>query len=63
MKVEDSGEARLLRLGLQQQFKREFTLLTNFGISFSIISVLTGIGGAGTWCRILLWQPLHRRLV
>ena len=34
MTAEDTGEARLLRLGLRQEFRREFTLLTNFGMWF-----------------------------
>ncbi|KAI0773134.1 amino acid transporter [Trametes elegans] len=36
-------EAELARMGYKQELKRDLTLLQNFGISFSIISVITGI--------------------
>ncbi|CAK0780294.1 hypothetical protein CVIRNUC_005001 [Coccomyxa viridis] len=42
-KTVDSGEARLRALGYKQEFKRDFNLFTNSAISFSIISILTGI--------------------
>lgn len=42
----DSGEERLRRLGYRQEFKRDFNTFTNFAVSFSIISILTGITGA-----------------
>ncbi|KAL1996010.1 hypothetical protein VTN49DRAFT_545 [Thermomyces lanuginosus] len=35
-------ESRLAELGYRQDLKRDWTLLHNFGISFSIISVITG---------------------
>lgn len=41
----DSGEARLAALGYTQELKRGFNLFQNFAISFSIISILTGITG------------------
>lgn len=37
---------RLQRLGYQPQLKREFRLLTSLAISFTIVSVLTGLTGA-----------------
>ncbi|KAL6712935.1 polyamine transporter tpo5 [Lecanora helva] len=36
-------EDRLAELGYRQELKRNWTLLHNFGVSFSIISVITGI--------------------
>lgn len=36
-------EAELARMGYKQELKRDLTLLQNFGFSFSIISVITGI--------------------
>ncbi|KAI0684330.1 amino acid transporter [Earliella scabrosa] len=36
-------ERELARMGYKQELKRELTLLQNFGVSFSIISVITGI--------------------
>ncbi|KAK9809405.1 hypothetical protein WJX73_003093 [Symbiochloris irregularis] len=41
---DESQDALLARLGLQPQFKRDFDFLVSFGISFCIISPLTGIG-------------------
>ncbi len=41
----DSGEARLKALGYKQELKRDFTLVSNAAISFSIISTLLGITG------------------
>ena len=41
----DSGEERLKALGYKQELKRDFTLVSNTAISFSIISTLTGITG------------------
>ncbi|KAK9809437.1 hypothetical protein WJX73_007100 [Symbiochloris irregularis] len=38
-------ELVLTRLGLKPEFKREFSLFFSFGLSFSIISPLTGISG------------------
>ncbi|KAI9615075.1 hypothetical protein H4Q26_011614 [Puccinia striiformis f. sp. tritici PST-130] len=38
-----SDEAVLAEIGYQQELKREWNLLQNFGVSFSIISVITGI--------------------
>jgi hypothetical protein len=43
----DSGEARLKALGYKQELKRDFTLVSNTAISFSIISTLLGITGDG----------------
>ena len=39
----DSGERKLAALGYTQQLKRGFTTFTNFAVSFSIISILTGL--------------------
>ncbi|KAH7099654.1 APC amino acid permease [Auriculariales sp. MPI-PUGE-AT-0066] len=36
-------EAELARMGYKQELKRDLGLLQNFGVSFSIISVMTGI--------------------
>lgn len=36
-------EADLARMGYKQELKRELGLMQNFGVSFSIISVITGI--------------------
>ncbi|KAM5545481.1 hypothetical protein V8D89_000519 [Ganoderma adspersum] len=36
-------EKELARMGYKQELKRELTLLQNFGVSFSIISVITGV--------------------
>lgn len=39
----DSSERRLRELGYRQELKRELTSFSNFSVSFSIISILTGI--------------------
>ncbi|TCD61883.1 hypothetical protein EIP91_007787, partial [Steccherinum ochraceum] len=39
----DADEVELARMGYKQELKRELGLLQNFGVSFSIISVITGI--------------------
>ena len=39
----ERDEKRLQELGYKQELKRDWGLLHNFGISFSIISVITGI--------------------
>ncbi|KAJ3487234.1 hypothetical protein NLJ89_g11733 [Agrocybe chaxingu] len=36
-------EAELARMGYKQELRRELGLMQNFGVSFSIISVITGI--------------------
>lgn len=36
-------EGRLRELGYEQELKRDWSLMHNFGVSFSIISVITGI--------------------
>ena len=41
--VDIKDESRLAELGYKQELKRDWGLLHNFGISFSIISVVTGI--------------------
>jgi len=41
--VRMDDEAELARMGYKQELKRDLTLLHNFGVSFSIISVITGI--------------------
>ncbi|KAK1216458.1 polyamine transporter tpo5 [Marasmius sp. AFHP31] len=41
--VMENDEAELARMGYKQELKRELGLLQNFGVSFSIISVITGI--------------------
>lgn len=42
----DSGEERLKALGYKQELRRDFTLVSNTAISFSIISTLLGVTGA-----------------
>ncbi|KAI0073328.1 APC amino acid permease [Panus rudis PR-1116 ss-1] len=39
----DADEAELARMGYKQELKRDLGLLQNFGVSFSIISVITGV--------------------
>ncbi|CAJ1977475.1 unnamed protein product [Sphenostylis stenocarpa] len=39
----DSGHARLLELGYKQELKRGLSAISNFSLSFSLISVLTGV--------------------
>jgi amino acid transporter len=41
--TQSKDEARLAELGYKQELKRDWTLMHNFGVSFSIISVITGI--------------------
>jgi amino acid transporter len=36
-------EGRLAELGYKQELKRDWSMIHNFGVSFSIISVITGI--------------------
>ena len=40
-KIQDEG--RLAELGYTQELRREWSLLHNFGLSFSVISIMTGI--------------------
>ena len=40
---QSTDEARLARLGYKQEFKRHFTPLEVFGISFSIIGIFPSI--------------------
>ena len=40
-KIQDEG--RLAELGYTQELRREWSLLHNFGVSFSVISIMTGI--------------------
>ncbi|KAH1231080.1 Amino-acid permease BAT1 [Glycine max] len=39
----DSGHARLLELGYKQELKRDLLVVSNFSLSFSVISVPSGI--------------------
>jgi len=39
----EKDEAELARMGYKQELRRELGLMQNFGVSFSIISVITGI--------------------
>ncbi|KAF8261983.1 APC amino acid permease [Lactarius quietus] len=41
--VHTGDEAELARMGYKQELKRDLSLVQNFGVSFSIISVITGI--------------------
>ncbi|KAK9806449.1 hypothetical protein WJX73_008244 [Symbiochloris irregularis] len=42
----DNDARKLRKFGYTQAFSREFTLLTNFSVSFSVISTITGIVGS-----------------
>ena len=55
MRSMDSGEARMAAMGYQQELKRSFNLFTNFGISFGIISILTGVTGRYARADIIGW--------
>ncbi|MCE3216871.1 Mitochondrial branched-chain amino acid (BCAA) aminotransferase [Datura stramonium] len=41
----DSDNARLHELGYKQELNRDLSMISNFAISFSIVSVLTGLNG------------------
>ncbi|KAJ9144973.1 Amino acid transporter [Pleurostoma richardsiae] len=41
--IEEQDEGRLAQFGYKQELRRDWGLVHNFGISFSIISVITGI--------------------
>lgn len=41
--VGSKDEGLLAELGIKQELKREWTVLHSFGVSFSIISVITGV--------------------
>ncbi|KIW01477.1 uncharacterized protein PV09_07231 [Verruconis gallopava] len=41
--IDAGDESRLAELGYAQELKRDWSVLHNFGVSFSIISVITGI--------------------
>ena len=43
LSVRVSDEHRLAQLGYKQELKRNWSLVHNFGASFAIISVITGI--------------------
>lgn len=47
----DHDEAVILALGYKQEFKREFSLLTTFGVSFSVLGLLPSIAST-------LWYSL-----
>jgi hypothetical protein len=40
-----SDEAKLHALGYKQELKRELTYFHNFAMSFSVVSILTGLTG------------------
>ncbi|KIK16729.1 hypothetical protein PISMIDRAFT_15650 [Pisolithus microcarpus 441] len=40
---DDEDEAELVRMGYKQELKRKLSLLQNFGVSPSIIGIITGI--------------------
>lgn len=42
-RVDEQDEDRLAQFGYKQELKRDWGLMHNFGVSFSIISVITGI--------------------
>eukprot|EP00258_Populus_trichocarpa_P047329 XP_024463348.1 amino-acid permease BAT1 homolog isoform X1 [Populus trichocarpa] len=41
--VNDSGDSRLKQLGYKQELSRTLSLIANFSVTFSIVSVLTGL--------------------
>ncbi|KAI4128682.1 MAG: hypothetical protein LQ338_002628 [Usnochroma carphineum] len=41
--VQARDEYKLAELGYKQDLKRDWSMLHNFGVSFSIISVITGL--------------------
>jgi hypothetical protein len=41
--IEVGDETKLAELGYAQELKRDWSVMHNFGVSFSIISVITGI--------------------
>jgi hypothetical protein len=43
VEIEAGDESKLAELGYAQELKRDWSVLHNFGVSFSIISVITGI--------------------
>ncbi|CAL1698552.1 unnamed protein product [Somion occarium] len=43
LSVGNTDEVELARMGYKQELKRDLGLLQNFGVSFSIISVITGV--------------------
>ncbi len=47
----DSGEARIRQLGYKQELQRNFTLLSNAALGFTVVSIVTGITGE-TWCSL-----------
>ncbi len=56
---QDSGERKLAALGYTQELNRGFSTFTNFAVSFSIISILTGITGE----RCIMTQMTQMSLV
>lgn len=64
--TQDSGERKLAALGYTQELNRGFSTFTNFAVSFSIISILTGITGNQfqvCYIRYACWQPLFQHLL
>ncbi|KAL8867262.1 MAG: hypothetical protein Q9198_008582, partial [Flavoplaca austrocitrina] len=41
--MEAMDEHKLAEMGYRQDLKRDWSMLHNFGVSFSIISVITGL--------------------
>lgn len=41
--VNDSGDSQLKQLGYKQELSRTLSLIANFSVTFSIVSVLTGL--------------------
>ena len=64
--TQDSGERKLAALGYTQELNRGFSTFTNFAVSFSIISILTGITGNQFQVYYILyacWQTLFKHLL
>lgn len=52
--IEAGDESKLAELGYAQELKRDWSVLHNFGVSFSIISVITGITTLFRFVRLFL---------
>lgn len=60
MRSQSRDEGRLAELGYKQELKREWTLIHNFGVSFSIIVRVHG--PFGTPCLVSLHEVSQRSL-
>ncbi len=67
--TEEGDEDRLAQFGYKQELKRDWTVIHSFGVSFSIISVITGIStlfsyglNTGGPAGMLAENPWHKTL-